>query len=163
MKRVLAVIAAALVLLTIPAMPVCGKTTIPKGAYGVWECSSIKTTSILYKGNISTKADQKIVDRENSACWRTYGKGHGIYDHAGSAAGKGVWCVEDMRCGGIATLTTAKAKTYYQCTAIYLATQTKYVMKYQGQTIACAKGDIICVSCAIGDNEVYVAYYKKIA
>ena len=163
MKRTTAILFALLLLTSALTFPCEAKTTIPKGAYGVWECSSIKTTSILYKGNISTKADQKIVDRENSACWRTYGKGHGIYDHAGSAAGKGVWSVEDMRCGGIATLTTAKTKTYYQCTAIYLAKQTKYVMKYDGETLACKKDDVICVSCAEDDGMVYVAYYKKIA
>jgi len=144
-------------------VPVSAKTTIPKGAYGIWECAELNTTSILYKGNISTAADQAIVDKENSACWRTYGKGHAIYDHAGSEAGDGIWCVEEMRVGGIATLTTAKKKTYYQCTAIWLAVQTKYVMKYDGQTIGCKKGDLICVSCAEEEGMAYVAYYRKIA
>ena len=162
MKRIFAAFAVVLILLTIPSIPVCGKTTIPKGAYGVWEVDVLGTKSPLYKGNISTKADQAIVDKENSACWRTYGKGHAIYDHQMSSVGKGSWCVNLMEVGTLATLTTAKGKEYYQCTAIYLCSSTKYVFKYEGVTLPCKKDDIICVSCAENDMS-YVAYYKKIS
>jgi len=166
MKRIAAVLLAALLLAS--AVPVSAKSAatsdrIPDGAYGLWEVGCLKTSSVLYKGNISTAADQRIVDREDSACWRTYGKGHAIYDHAGSEAGGGVWNVEDMTVGGIATLTTRKGTDYYLCTQISLCTQTKYVMRYDGVTYPCKKGDVLCVSCADEDKQVYVAYYKKIA
>ena len=165
MKRIAAALAAAVVLLAcLPcAQPHAGKAKLPKGAYGLWEVDVLGTVSPLYKGNISTKADQAIVDRENSACWRTYGKGHAIYDHQLSEVGGGSWCVNLMEVGTYATLTTAKSKTYYQCTAIWLCSQTKYVMKYEGETVACRKGDVICVSCADEDKQVYVAYFKKVA
>ena len=162
MKRTTAILFALLVLTSALTFPAEAKTKIPKGAYGVWEVSSIGTSTPLYKGNISTKADQKIVDNERSACWRTYGKGHAIFDHADSIVGGGVWNVERMMVGGLGILTTAKTKEYYLCTQISLCTQTKYVMRYNGAVYPCKKGDIICVSCALDDGEVYVAYYKRI-
>ena len=152
MKRILSII----LLLLLLCVPVCAASQQP---YGEFYVGATKTTSTLYKGNGST--DQKIVDRDNSALWRKYGKGHAILDHADSVCGDGVWRVEEMQVGGLADLTVGGKTTYYQCTAIWLCRQTSYVYKYDGKTIGCKKGDIICVSCADEDGWSYVAYYKK--
>lgn len=165
MKRVIAILILAFIVLSISfsTMPTA-KPKIPKGAYGVWQVASIKTTSPLYKSEYNdSKHNQKVVDKENGALWWAYSKGHAIVDHAYSEVGDGVWCVNEMHVGDIGTLTTSKTTTYYECTAIWKATQTRYVYKYDGTTISVKKGDIICVCCADEDGYNYVAYFRRAA
>lgn len=164
MKRIAAILAVALILLTIPTMPHAGSVKIPKGAYGVWTVSSTKTVSPLYKSKANTSAqNQKVVDKENGALWWAYSKGHAIVDHLDSEVGDGLWRVNEMHLDDLGVLTTKDGKTYYTCTAMYKATQTKFVYQYNKVTIQVAKGDIICVSCADDDGYDYVAYFKRIA
>ena len=164
MKRLAAIFAVLLILLTIPTMPVASKVSIPKGAYGVWSVPSLKTDSPLYKSKANTSAqNQKVVDKENGALWWAYSKGHAIVDHLDSEVGNGLWRVNWIRLDDLAILTTKDGKQYYICTALWKATQTKFVYKYDGTTIQVAKGDIICVSCADEDGFNYIAYFKKIA
>ena len=162
MRRLVAVILLVLALLSIPALPFAGKTKIPKGAYGVWEVSATHTKSPLYTSKANTRREnQKIVDKENGALWWRYSKGHAIVDHLDSVVGDGLWRVSDFHVDDIGVLTTKKGKQYYICTAVWKGTQTKYVYKYDGQTIQVKKGDIICVSCADEDGYDYIAYFKK--
>ena len=164
MKRVFATLAVILIFLTIPTMPQAGKVKIPKGAYGVWTVSSTKTTSPLYKSKANTsKENQRVVDREDCALWWNYSKGHAIVDHLDSLVGDGLWRVNEFHVSDLGVLTTKNSKTYYECTAIYKATQTKYVYQYDGKTIQVKQGDIICVSCADDDGYDYVAYFKRVA
>ena len=153
MRRIIAIMLLCLTLSSC-SLP---RTTAPR--HGVWYVNATGTTSQLYKGDAST--GQKIVDAENSALWMKYGKGHAILDHADSVCGDGVWNVNEMQVGGLADLSVGGKKTYYECTAIWLCTQTRYVYRYDGRTVSVKKGDIICVSCADEDGYDYVAYYRK--
>ena len=160
MKRTICFLFAVAMLMCVP---VSAKTTIPKGAYGVWEVNSIHTESPLFKSKANnSRENQRVVDRENCALWWNYSKGHAIVDHVYSEVGEGLWIVWEMHIGDIATLTTSKGKTYYECTALYKATQTKYVYQYEGETITVKKGDILCVCCADEDGFDVCAYFKKL-
>ena len=162
MKRFVAVILLLLFALSIPAaIPTCGKSSIPKGAYGVFSLPSCKVTANLYTCDNSTRAAQRVVDKEDCALWRPYSKGHAILDHAYSIAGSGVWIVNEFKVGDYGTLQTAKGKFKFQCTAVYLAKMNKYVFKYGKETIAVKKGDLICACCADEDGLYYVAYFKR--
>jgi len=169
LKRTTAILSALLILASCLTFPISAKasesqTNIPEGAYGVWEIASLGTISPLYTSKANTsRENQRVVDRENCALWWRYSKGHAIVDHLDSEVGDGLWRVNEMHVSDIATLTTSKGKTYYECRAIWMATQTKYVYQYDGSTIQVKAGDIICVSCADEDGYNYVAYFKKIA
>ena len=168
MKRLFALLSVVLLLLSIiciPTVPNAGKPKIPKGAYGVWVCSALQTTSPLSTSKANTsKENQKVVDKENAALWWKYGKGHAIVDHLDSVCGKGQWIINELRVGDLGILYTKDKTKYYSCTAVFMATQTKYVYQavFDGNTIGCKSGDIICVSCAWEDGYDYVAYFKPL-
>lgn len=164
LKRTICFLFAVCLLLSFPVTAASVTSVkIPKGAVGVWTVNSIHTESPLYKSKANnSKENQKVVDKDNAALWWPYSKGHAIVDHLDSEVGDGLWRVNEMHVGDIATLTTSKGKTWYECRAIWMATQTKYVYQYDGNTIAVKKGDIICVSCADEDGFDYVAYFRYI-
>ena len=167
MKRTTAILSALLILASCLCFPTHAETitqtNIPEGAYGVWEIASLGTTSPLYTSKANTsRENQRVVDRENCALWWRYSKGHAIVDHLDSEVGDGLWRLNGIILGDIATLTTKSEKRYYECIGIYLCTQTKYVYQHRGTTISVSKGDIICVCCADEDGFDYVAYFRYI-
>ena len=167
MKRTTAILSALLILASCLCFPATAKESttqvnIPEGAYGIFEIASIGTTSPLYTSRANTsRENQRVVDRENCALWWRYSKGHAIVDHLDSEVG-GLWRLNDIILGDIATLTTKSEKRYYECIGIYLCTQTKYVYQHRGTTISVSKDDVICVCCADEPDYNYIAYFRYI-
>ena len=164
MKRTTALFFAVCLLLSFPVTAASVTSVkIPKGAVGVWTVNSIHTESPLYKSKANnSKENQKVVDKDNAALWWAYSKGHAIVDHLDSEVGDGLWRLNGIILGDIATLTTKSEKRYYECIGIYLCTQTKYVYQHRGTTISVSKGDIICVCCADEPDYNYIAYFRYI-
>lgn len=165
MKKVLFIILAVVLLtVTVFALEVYEipqNVDIPEDAYGVFQVPCIGTNSPLYeapRGN-----GQDVIDEENSALIRKYGRGWLIADHSCSEVGNGIWCVENMEVGGGAFLIReGKPEICYGCTAIYLCRQNGDKFTYHGQNVNPTKDGIICISCADEDGYVYLAVYEYI-
>lgn len=129
-------------------------------AYGVWQVPCIGTRSPLY---FTRGSMQEIIDEENAALIRRYGKGYAIYDHADSYVGLGYWRVDEMQvgCGGF-LCREGKPEAVYECTAIYLAEQKGDAYYWHGKKLAPGENEILCLSCADEDGWVCVAVFEFI-
>lgn len=135
---------------------------IPEGAYGVWECPALGTSTPIYQAE---GTGQKWADMENAAFIRRWGEGRLIGDHAGSEVDGGTWWVNEMIVGGHCYLVRdGKPTKDYICTAIWLCDDTGYTYLYNGKSMRAAKNDIMCACCASEKphDKVYVAYYKYV-
>lgn len=142
------------------AIPVpTGKTEIPDGSVGVWQVPSLKTKTPLYTNK--GRDAQDIIDEENSAVVGSYGVGTAILDHAGSETGKGIWHVEDIKVEDVAWWITEDGIEQYRCYAVCRATQTGSTYTVKGTPVyPLSSTDVLCVSCAVKDGDVFIAFFK---
>lgn len=140
----------------VPSAP----TEIPEGSVGVWKVPSLKTATPLYKKDRGQNG-QDIVDAEDSALLKYYGVGYAILDHAGSETGKGIWHVEDIKVEDVAWWITEGGIEQYRCYAVVRATQTGSTYTVKGTPVyPLSSTDILCVSCAVKDGDVFIAFFK---
>lgn len=143
------------------AMP--QQTTIPDGAYGVWQVPDLKISIPVYQAKNRTEA-QAQVDKPDSASIYKFGVGRVIADHAQSKAGKGIWDVGQMRPDMTAFLVTAKETTQYVCNQVcrVMVHSSSYTLDGVG-VYPRRTTDIMCVSCANSKGtEDYLAVFKFI-
>lgn len=148
-------IAACMIAISIFAVPQAA--TIPDGAYGVFQCTSIGTSTPVYFSD--TLTGQEVVDKENSALIRERGKGYFIGDHYGSEVDGGEWNVNEMRVGEPAFLITEETTYCYECIAVCLCFDNGYDYLFGGYRVRPDTNDIIACGCAWGDY-VFLAYYE---
>ena len=140
----------------VPSAP----TEIPEGSVGVWKVPSLKTATPLYKKDRGQNG-QDIVDAEDSALLKYYGVGYALLDHAGSETGNGVWHVEEIKVEDVAWWVTEEKIEQYRCYAVVRATQTGSTYTVKGTPVyPLSSTDILCVSCAVKDGDVFIAFFK---
>ena len=153
------IITLALLLASLIGFEIPHETTIPDGAVGVWECPSIGTTTPLYW---TEATGQDIVDREDSAAFRWYGKGRAVLDHADSRCGDGRWNINEIEVGSMAYLITEDATEQYRCTLVCLADVQGWSWVYDGHPIRIHSDEIICACCADDDTQNYIAIFERV-
>lgn len=157
MKRLFA---SALVLVSLIGFEIPHKAEIPAGAYGVWQCPALGTSTPLYEGDYADW--QAITDADNSALIATYSGIRMIGDHANSKVDGGVWNCNKMLVGGLAFLVTEDATYEYKCYLIAETDFNGYCWKINNQTVRpYHPHDIMCCSCANAEgSREYVAFYE---
>ena len=157
MRRTLTVLAC-LLLINLRGFEIPQETGIPEGAAGVWQVPDLGTRSPIYT---STGVGQDVVDREDAALLRNYGRGRLICDHLGSEVGGGIWDVSEIRVGSAGFLILQDRTLCYRCTAVWIVKDGTYCYTYNGAAIWPAHStDILCASCAITEGEDYLACFE---
>ena len=134
-------------------------TVIPDNAYGIFQVPALEIDVPLYTS--TTETGQEVVDREDAALIRGWGKGKAICDHADSQHGKAYWNVNEMQVGGSAFLITQDETLWYRCDMIARVknTGTGYICTATGHSVTAQRDDVICLSCTDDDGEEWLAYY----
>lgn len=144
------------VLMTIAMFAVPRPVTIPDGAYGVFQCASIGTSTPVFFSD--TRTGQEVVDAKNAALIRAYGDGYLVADHYGSEVDGGEWNVNEMRVGEPGFLIRTDGTLCYECVAVCLCECDGSDYLFRGERVRPDEDDVICVGCAWGDY-VFLAYY----
>ena len=140
------------------AVAVPSPVQIPNGAYGVWQVTSISTSTPLYRST-----EKEVIDAENSAIYRRYGVGWLICDHAGSEVGSGIWHCEDISVGDSAFLVTGTETTEYYCYLVEEVDFTPQCYLLDGTAqYPHRSSDIICASCSTKPKVEYLAFFKYV-
>lgn len=99
-----------------------------------------------------------MIDAEDSALIRQWGRGYLIADHAGSLHNGVRWYANDLKVGSTAFLTTESEIRAYKCVAILKGENTGYSYTFEGREVWAKENDIVCASCG-RKNEVYLGYF----
>ena len=158
--RKLLTVALCLLLMPLTGFEIPQETKIPEDAVGIWQVPELGTSSPLYAGE---QIGQEIVDREDSALIRSFGRGRIICDHLDSRVGGGIWNVGEMKVGSTAFLILPDRTLSYRCTAVWIVKDGAYSYTWNGAAVWPAHStDIMCASCAITEGENYLACFEYV-
>lgn len=139
---------------------------MPEKAWGVFQIPTLEANVPLYWSEI---VSQKNIDKDNGADVTRNGNGYIILDHQGSEIQQnggvwsdcGHWDLNLIPVGSMAFLYRGDEIYFYECTSVCLADWLGNTATYDGKAIRAHKNDIVCVCCAVpnDDSLVYVAYF----
>ena len=141
----------ALLLSSLVGFEVPHPTTIPDGAYGVFQIEDMDVPLFTSIGS-----DQATVDLEDCALIRKWGNGLLIADHAGSKHGDEEWRVNEWTVGTTAFIITPTETRAYHLVAVLWGQYGATTYTFDGSPVYPHRNDLMCVSCG-RDNSVFIA------